>query len=85
MHAFTSIKELLKALYQEANLLSEMFAHRKNNAFKYDDALVLVDDQSARIEITHDHSQTQIHQGDGDNLMGGVHYYGDTQGNDSNK
>ncbi|EAY26987.1 hypothetical protein [Microscilla marina] len=56
MQTFTSIKELLKALHREASLLGEMFAHRKNNAFKYDDALVLVDDQPARIESLISHA-----------------------------
>ena len=50
MHTFSSIKELLKTLHREINLLSEMFAHRKNNTFRYEDALLLVDDQEARLE-----------------------------------
>ena len=45
MHIFLNIKELVTALYREANLLSEMFKKRKSINYKYEYALDLVNNE----------------------------------------
>lgn len=49
MNTFSNIKELLKTLKREHNLLTEMFKKRKILSYKYDFALEMVDYEEERI------------------------------------
>jgi hypothetical protein len=50
MDTFLTIKELFSTLHREANLLSELFKKRKSISYKYEYALVLVDNNDNRIK-----------------------------------
>lgn len=51
MNTFSSIKELLRTLAREQDLLSEMFEKRKTFTYKYDYALEMVDNDESRINF----------------------------------
>lgn len=50
MNTFSNIKELLRTLSREQELLSEMLEKRKTFSYKYDYALEMVDDDDGRIK-----------------------------------
>ncbi len=50
MNTFSSIKELLRVLNRESELLSEMFEKRKSLSFTYDLAITTVDFTAERLE-----------------------------------
>jgi hypothetical protein len=56
MSNFTSLKELIFALYREEKLLTEMFKKRKSTAYKYDYALELLDNADNKIQYLLDRS-----------------------------
>jgi hypothetical protein len=56
MNTFSSIKELVSALYREEKLLSEMFKKRKTTDYKYDYALELVENNDSKIQYLLDRS-----------------------------
>lgn len=65
MNTFSSIKELLSALYREEKLLTEMFKKRKTTDYKYDYALELVENNDNKIQYLIDRSVIRLN---GDNL-----------------
>lgn len=56
MNVFSSIKELLFALYREEKLLSEMFKKRIKTDYKYEYALDLVENNQNKLQYLIDHS-----------------------------
>src|SRR5699024_5305864 len=50
MNSFINITELLTALNREKQLLAEMFGKRKSIAYKYSDAIALVDYDENRLD-----------------------------------
>lgn len=56
MNTFTSIKELLFALYREEKLLTEMFKKRMTTDYKYDYALDLVENNDLKLHFLIDRS-----------------------------
>lgn len=56
MNTFSSIKELLFALYREENLLTEMFKKRKTTEYKYEYALDLVENNDNKLQYLIDRS-----------------------------
>lgn len=56
METFSDLKELLKVLNRDRDLLSEMFSKRKTLPYKYDYALNLLDDDERRIQYLLDRS-----------------------------
>ena len=63
MNTFSNIKELLRTLDRESELLTEMFTKRKSLSFKYDMALALVKFDEGRLQHLLSHSV--ITQNDG--------------------
>lgn len=63
MNTFSNIKELLRTLHRESELLTEMFTKRKTLSFKYDMALSLVKFDEGRLQHLLSHSV--ITQNDG--------------------
>jgi len=56
MNIFSSIKELLFALYREEKLLTEMFKKRKTTDYKYEYALDLVENNDNKLQYLIDRS-----------------------------
>lgn len=56
MNTFSSLKEVLFALYREEKLLAEMFKRRKTTNYKYEYALELVEDNESRLQFLIDRS-----------------------------
>jgi hypothetical protein len=56
MNTFSDIKQLISTLNREQKLLSDMFKKRKTINFKYDDALLTVDDKAERIQCLLDYA-----------------------------
>lgn len=56
MNTFSSIRELLLALYREEKLLTEMFKKRKTTDYKYEYALDLVENNDNKLQYLIDRS-----------------------------
>jgi hypothetical protein len=56
MNTFSNIKELLRALYDGRELLTEMFKRRKSTDYKYEYALDLLEDNENKLQYLIDRS-----------------------------
>lgn len=56
MNTFSNIKELLRALYDGRELLTEMFKRRKSTDYKYEYALDLLEDNDNKLQYLIDRS-----------------------------